>query len=280
MIRIYILEDDPSIIHNLTQIITSEKLGIICGDSADGMPSTAEILATRPDVIMLDFFMPQRDGIEVVTDLRAQGCTAKCSMLSQVSEKTLIGKAYSAGVDFFISKPINLLEVRGVIRNASCQVENERTLANIRSMFSSTSSAQPAPPSDETQRLRRVQNVLGSLGMSGEKGSADILKMCGYLYENHLTVAQTSVGQLCEALCPTPKNMEQRARRAVAAGMVNLAHMGCEDFTNETFSRYSGSLFPFEEIRAEMDHIRGRRAAGGKVSLKKFLDGLMIIMEE
>ena len=39
MIRIYILEDDPSIIHNLTQIITGEKLGIICGDSADGMPS-------------------------------------------------------------------------------------------------------------------------------------------------------------------------------------------------------------------------------------------------
>ena len=205
MIRIYILEDDPSIIHNLTQIITGEKLGIICGDSADGMPSTAEILATRPDVIMLDFFMPQRDGIEVVTDLRAQGCTAKCIMLSQVSEKTLIGKAYSAGVDFFISKPINLLEVRGVIQNASRQVENERTLANIRSMFSNTSSAQPAPPSDETQRLRRVQNVLGSLGMSGEKGSADILKMCGYLYENHLTVAQTSVGQLCEALCPPPR---------------------------------------------------------------------------
>ena len=164
MIRIYILEDDPSIIHNLTQIITSEKLGIICGDSADGMPSTAEILATRPDVIMLDFFMPQRDGIEVVTDLRAQGCTAKCIMLSQVSEKTLIGKAYSAGVDFFISKPINLLEVRGVIRNASCQVENERTLANIRSMFSSTSGAQPAPPSDETQRLRRVHIAFQGYG--------------------------------------------------------------------------------------------------------------------
>ena len=33
-------------------------------------------------------------------------------------------------------------------------------------------------------------------------------------------------------------------------------------------------------IRAEMDHIRGRRPTGGKVSLKKFLDGLMIIMEE
>ena len=279
MVRIYIMEDDPSIIHNLSRIIISEKLGQICGDSADGMPTTGEILATRPDVILMDFFMPQRDGIEVITDLRAQGFTGKCVMLSQVSDKTLIGKAYSAGINFFISKPINLLEVRGVLQNVTQQVANERTLASIRSMFSGTPDT-PAPPSDEAQRLRRVQNVLGSLGMSGEKGSADILKMCGYLYENHLTVAQTSVGQLCEALCPTPKNMEQRARRAVAAGMVNLAHMGCEDYTNETFARYSGSLFPFQEIRAEMDHIRGRRPTGGKVSLKKFLDGLMIIMEE
>ena len=279
MVRIYIMEDDPSIIHNLSRIIISEKLGQICGDSADGMPTTGEILATRPDVILMDFFMPQRDGIEVITDLRAQGFTGKCVMLSQVSDKTLIGKAYSAGINFFISKPINLLEVRGVLQNVTQQVANERTLASIRSMFSGTPDT-PAPPSDEAQRLRRVQNVLGSLGMSGEKGSADFLKMCGYLYENHLTVAQTSVGQLCEALCPTPKNMEQRARRAVAAGMVNLAHMGCEDYTNETFARYSGSLFPFEEIRAEMDHIRGRRPTGGKVSLKKFLDGLMIIMEE
>ena len=279
MVRIYIMEDDPSIIHNLSRIIISEKLGQICGDSADGMPTTGEILATRPDVILMDCFMPQRDGIVVITVLRAQGFTGKCVMLSQVSDKTLIGKAYSAGINFFISKPINLLEVRGVLQNVTQQVANERTLASIRSMFSGTPDT-PAPPSDEAQRLRRVQNVLGSLGMSGEKGSADILKMCGYLYENHLTVAQTSVGQLCEALCPPPKNMEQRARRAVAAGMGNLAHMGCEDYTNETFARYSGSLFPFEEIRAEMDHIRGRRPTGGKVSLKKFLDGLMIIMEE
>ena len=27
---------------------------------------------------------------------------------------------------------------------------------------------------------------------------------------------------------------------------------------NETFTAYSSTLFPFEEIRAEMDHIRGK----------------------
>jgi len=70
--------------------------------------------------------------------------------------------------------------------------------------------------------------------------------------------------------------MEQRVRRAIAVGMANLAHMGIEDFMNETFTAYSGTLFPFEEIRAEMDHIRGKRKYGGKVSIKKFIDSLML----
>ena len=43
--------------------------------------------------------------------------------------------------------------------------------------------------------------------------------------------------------------------------------------------RYSSTLFPFEEIRAEMDHIRGKRRYGGKVSIKKFIDSLMLAVD-
>ena len=38
----------------------------------------------------------------------------------------------------------------------------------------------------------------------------------------------------------------------------------------------SSTLFSFEEIRTEMDYIRGKRTDGGKVSIKKFIDGLML----
>ena len=61
--------------------------------------------------------------------------------------------------------------------------------------------------------------------------------------------------------------------------MSNLAHLGIEDFMNETFSTYSGTLFPFEEIRAEMDFIRGKRKYGGKISIKKFIDSLTVAAE-
>ena len=56
-------------------------------------------------------------------------------MISQVSAKELISKAYTAGVDFFISKPINLIEVTSVLKNVAKQIQNERTLDNIRHMF-------------------------------------------------------------------------------------------------------------------------------------------------
>jgi len=55
--------------------------------------------------------------------------------------------------------------------------------------------------------------------------------------------------------------------------------LGIEDFMNETFTAYSSTLFPFEEIRAEMDHIRGKRRYGGKVSIKKFIDSLMLAVD-
>ena len=49
---------------------------------------------------------------------------------------------------------------------------------------------------------------------------------------------------------------------------------------NETFTRYSATLFPFEEVRREMDHLRGRQPTGGKTNLRSFLDGLLTQSEE
>ena len=49
---------------------------------------------------------------------------------------------------------------------------------------------------------------------------------------------------------------------------------------NETYTLYSGTLFSFEDVKAEMDYLRGKRSSGGKVrGIKKFIDGLMLEAE-
>lgn len=276
---IYIVEDDVSVISILEDIIEDNDLGTVCGSSGETPADVEEILSKNPDIILVDFLMPEKDGVALVRELKERGCKAKCIMISQVSAKELIGKAYDAGMDFFISKPINIIEVKSVIRNVTRQIMNERTLSNIRKMFVAEMSEEQKEKRPENGYAKKVLYILNRLGMSGEKGGDDILRICQYLHSNSRSISQVSIGQLCDILSDAPKNMEQRIRRAIAVGMSNLAHLGIEDFMNETFTAYSSTLFPFEEIRSEMDHIRGKRKYGGKVSIKKFIDSLMLAVD-
>lgn len=274
--RIYIVEDDISIISILEDIIETHNLGEICGDCGGEVANISDILRCKPDVVLVDFFMPVMDGVEVVNEIRKLNSSIKFIMISQVSSKELIGKAYTAGVNFFIQKPINLIEVKSVLGNIKTQIENERTLENIRKMFVTGTAMPQAEPAVEDEYSKKIRMILSHIGMSGEKGCGDIISICEYLHHNKIPVSQISVSQMCEAVSASPKNMEQRVRRAIAAGMNNIAHMGIEDFMNETFMRYSSTLFSFEDVRSEMDHIRGKSPYSGKISIKKFIDGLML----
>lgn len=276
--RIYIIEDDTSVISILEDIVEGNDLGTICGDTGGRAVDLDQILAMAPDLILVDLLMPQKDGIQVVRELKELGCTAKFIMISQVSNKEMVAKAYLAGVDFFINKPINLIEVRQVIRNVGQQMENERNLQAIQNVFAERQITSSAEQKREQQR-RRIQTTLSQLGMAGEKGAKDIIEMCLLLLERGQQVSQVGVGALCAQLSDSPKSMEQRARRAVERGLTHLASLGVEDYGNEVFSEYASRLFPFQEVRAEMAYLQGK-GQKGKANLKRFLDGMLVLAEE
>ena len=99
--RIYIIEDDITVISILEDIVEQNELGTICGDTADAPPDLEGILAADPDLILVDLLMPGKDGIQVVRELKEGGSRAKFIMISQVSAKEMVARAYSAGVEYF-----------------------------------------------------------------------------------------------------------------------------------------------------------------------------------
>ena len=119
--KIFIIEDDLSVISILEDIVERNGLGTVCGDSGEDGVDLDRIMALNPDLILVDLLMPDKDGIQVVRELKERSCPAKFIMISQVSSKEIIAKAYLAGIDFFINKPINLIEVRQVIGNLAKQ---------------------------------------------------------------------------------------------------------------------------------------------------------------
>jgi len=277
--KIYIIEDDIAIIRILENIIEDNDLGVVCGYAINGNQGISEISTLLPDIVLVDLLMDEKDGIAVVRELKDMGCMPRFIMISQVSSKNMISKAYTAGVDFFISKPINMIEVTTIIRNITKEIKYKTTFERIKTMFSEGSDHFRNVDNIYIDKVKRIQLILNKLGMSGEKGAKDIIAICNYLIVNNLDMADININELCNKLSTNSKNMEQRIRRAINKGLSNISYLGIEDYMNEIYVTYSNSLFNFEDVKAEMDKIRGKSTSGGKVNIKKFIDGLMISMD-
>ena len=114
-LRIIVLDDDISVCKILGNIIAQYKLGRVVAECGDGLAAEQKIRACQPDLVLVDLLLPGRDGIELVRKLRAACADTAFVMLSQVSNPPMITRAYESGIEFFIHKPINALEVVAVI---------------------------------------------------------------------------------------------------------------------------------------------------------------------
>jgi two-component system chemotaxis response regulator CheY len=86
-----------------------EDLGFEVAEAADGVEAMAWCAAVLPDVIMLDWRMPNMDGIEFVRRLRAgpNGAAPKVVFCSVENDLEAIREALDAGADEYIMKPFD-----------------------------------------------------------------------------------------------------------------------------------------------------------------------------
>lgn len=278
--KIFLLDDDKTITNILKIIIQTRGLGEICGTCNHAPEALEDIRYINPDIIIADLLMPEMDGITFVKRAKTLLPQTAFIMLSQVSSKDMIASAYEAGIEFYIQKPINSIEVETVIKNVCQSLSMQRTMQKMQSIFqdSMTNSSQSSSASPtETDYLPRLQRILQQLGIVGDTGCKDIIMIIDYLIKSGQALEDITLNELCSHFTDAPKSMEQRIRRAANTGMVNLAHLGLEDYGNEIFTEYSNSLYNFEQVRKEMDFIRGKTNKHGNVKIKNFINALLVI---
>jgi len=277
----YLVDDDSSVLRVLENIIEEFDLGDVVGKAIDSEKALTQIPSLKPSIVVVDMLMPNMDGCALVKALKEGLPDTRFVMLSQVSNKNIISKAYDCGVEFFISKPVNQIEIRNVLGNIKEKLEMERTFKMIEGMFNRSDKHTSAKMPDQlTEQMKKIKMIFSKLGIMGEKGGEDLIQICSYMLENNLKTFDFRVRDICDELCDNPKAMEQRLRRAINRGLINLANIGIEDYMNENFIRFSSTLYDFENVKAEMDFIRGKRESGGKISVRKFIDNLILMVME
>lgn len=271
--KIFIVDDNLNIVKILEKIIYDKELGEVVGKAYNGAEALEKIEAIRPDIVLLDFLMPSMDGISLLKEIKKKHPGIQYIMISEVSSKELIAKAYSNGIEFFISKPIDAVEVQAVIKNVILKLEMNKKLEIIQGIFSEREHLHVIREEDNSVGIKRV---LQRLGILSESGSQDIINAALYLIENKQSTSDMTIIDLCGYMSSeNAKIVEQRMRRAAAVGMKNIAHIGIEDYMNEIFTEYSNGLYNFDQIKIEMDYIREKSKKRGKVNLKKFIDGII-----
>jgi two-component system, OmpR family, response regulator QseB len=119
--RVLLVEDDVMIAQGLQ---TGLRQGGFAVDlMRDGKNAAAALQTTAFDVVLLDLGLPDRDGIEVLRELRKRGNSTPVIILTARDEIQHRIAGLDAGADDYIVKPFDLDEVmarmRSVLRRAS-----------------------------------------------------------------------------------------------------------------------------------------------------------------
>ena len=273
--RFYIVDDNIAVVKVLENIIRTRELGEIIGTSTDPEQAVREIILLKPDIVLVDLLMSGIDGVTLVTEAKKEVPETAFVMISKVSDKKMIQSAYEAGVEFFIQKPISVIEVEKVITGLQEKLKMKKIVSSIRDLFPDEA-AEEASAKTASVDENRINVFLGMLGMLGEKGARDIQTIAQYMIRTGRAFDRQVLEDAAAEMGDSVKNVEQRARRAIKKGLTNTANAALDDYAGNIVDVYAGYVFDFKSLKDEMNTIEGKGSpAGGRVSLSRFMDGLI-----
>jgi DNA-binding NarL/FixJ family response regulator len=118
-IRILIVDDHAMVRFALTEAIQRHSDLTLVGEAQNGRSAVALYRKLRPDVVTMDFKLPDQDGDQVVAEIRAEFPEARVVLLSIFENSESIWRATQAGVLGYVSKAAKVAEVIQAIRSIS-----------------------------------------------------------------------------------------------------------------------------------------------------------------
>lgn len=123
MITVVIADDQPLVRSGLRMILEAEPDIEVAGDAADGEAALQVVMATPPDVLLLDVQMPTLDGLAVMEQIAATGVSTRVLMLTTFDLDEYVYRAMRSGASGFLLKDMPGEDIVSAVRQAARGVE-------------------------------------------------------------------------------------------------------------------------------------------------------------
>ncbi len=108
MKRVLIVDDDPCVVEVIAANLQAE--GYEVETASDGDEAWRRVTADMPDLIVLDWMLPGRTGLELLADLRRDGRASRVPivLLTAKARDSEIWEGWQAGADYYLTKPFQM----------------------------------------------------------------------------------------------------------------------------------------------------------------------------
>ena len=127
--RIIVVEDEATIREGICrQIEKTDPQYKVVGTAGRGGEGLELVREKKPDLVVTDVRMPEMDGITMIRKMREGGDQTRVIILSAYSEFEYAKQAIRLGVEEYLLKPVNILELKSALFriDEQCRFERDR----------------------------------------------------------------------------------------------------------------------------------------------------------
>ncbi len=167
--KILIIDDEISILESLADILQDEGYRVITATSAEEASSI--LTEETPDLVILDVWLPHKDGIEFLRDLKQEFPALSVIIISGHGTVEIAVEAIKLGAFDFLEKPLSYDRVVVTVANAlkfrALEEENLRLRARITGKGLSGNSPAIQRVKEEIERVAPTDATVLIMGESG-----------------------------------------------------------------------------------------------------------------
>lgn len=100
-----LIVDDAAFMRMMIKDILSKNGYTVAGEAENGIKAIEKYNEVKPDLVLMDITMPEKDGIQALKEIKALDPKAQVIMCSAMGQQAMVIESIQAGAKDFIVKP-------------------------------------------------------------------------------------------------------------------------------------------------------------------------------
>lgn len=214
--KVMIIDDNKEFVKLLAMYINTQEDMEVIHTAFDGQETIKAIKEKKPDILLLDIIMPERDGLSVLEDMIKSNLEKSPTtvVMSAIGQEKITQKAITLGATYYVVKPFDMATL--VDRLRDLLKEENSTSINTEGICCNNNIVKK---SNEISLEVRTTNIIHDVGVPAHiKGYQYIREAILLAVENEdiiNSITKTLYPTLSKKFNTTPSRVERAIRHAI-----------------------------------------------------------------